>query len=337
MSDKSDNNKPIIGITIGDINGIGPEIIINAMSDDRMLSLFTPVIYGSSKIISYYRKGLNIQSFSFNQIRSLDQLNPRKINVLNCWDEHVNVEMGEVTENGGKYAYLALKQATSDLKYGKIHAMVTAPINKANIQSDEFKFKGHTDFLAESFETKNVLMFMVSEDIKVGLVTDHVPILDVPQLIKKELIVQKLQIMNRSLINDFKISKPKIAILGLNPHAGENGLIGKEEQEEIIPAITQAKEKGHLVFGPFSADGFFGDMQFKRYDAVLAMYHDQGLIPFKSFSFGEGVNFTAGIPAIRTSPDHGTAYSLSGKKMANPGSMRQALYLAADLAIKKFE
>lgn len=327
----SENKRPIIGITIGDVNGIGPEIIIKSLEDNRLLKYFTPLIYGSSRVLSYYRKSIESKNFNFNQISELSRIADRKINVLNCWNDQIEIKPGESTPQAGELAFKSLEMATNDLKEGKIHALVTAPINKENIQGEHFKFKGHTDYLTNTFEVKDSLMFMVSEFLKVGLVTDHVSIKDVTPAISKEKILIKLKIMEKSLKRDFGITKPKIAILGLNPHAGESGVIGTEDEAIILPAIKEAKEKGTLAYGPFAADGFFGNMKYKKYDAVLAMYHDQGLIPFKTIAFGEGVNFTAGLPQIRTSPDHGTAYDISGKNMADHNSMRRAIYAAADM------
>ncbi|MCK5206871.1 MAG: 4-hydroxythreonine-4-phosphate dehydrogenase PdxA [Cyclobacteriaceae bacterium] len=326
---KAKTNKPIIGITIGDINGIGPEVIIKALSDSRVLDHITPVVFGSTKVLSFYRKMLNFEDFHYSQLRSISDLNLRKINVVNCWPEMVEIKVGQVTKEAGNCAYLALREAVNYLKEDKIDAIVTAPINKKNIQRDDFKFVGHTDFISEELGANENLMLMVNEDLRIGVVTAHVPISEVSQNLTEENIELKLKIMIKTLKNDFGIDKPKVAILGLNPHAGEDGLLGKEESEIIEPVITKYKNKGHLVFGPFPADGFFGTLQYQKYDGILAMYHDQGLIPFKMLGFESGVNFTAGIPKVRTSPDHGTAYSIAGKNVADPSSMREALYLAS--------
>lgn len=328
-NNRAKTNKPVIGITIGDINGIGPEVIIKALSDSRILNHITPIVFGSTKVLSFYRKMLNFEDFHYSQLRSINDLNLRKINVVNCWPEMVEIKVGQVTKEAGNCAYLALREAVNYLKEDKIDAIVTAPINKKNIQRDDFKFVGHTDFISEELGVNENLMLMVNEDLRIGVVTTHVPISEVSQNLTKENIELKLKIMIKTLKSDFGIDKPKVAILGLNPHAGEDGLLGKEESEIIEPVILKYKNNGHLVFGPFPADGFFGTLQYQKYDGILAMYHDQGLIPFKMLGFESGVNFTAGIPKVRTSPDHGTAYSIAGKNVADPSSMREALYLAS--------
>lgn len=327
---KAKDTKPIVGITIGDINGIGPEVIINSLSDSRILNHLTPVIFGSTKVLSFYRKMLNIEEFHYNQIKNINEINPRKINVINCWPEMVEINVGQVTNEAGNCAYLALREATNYLKEGKIDAIVTAPINKKNIQRDDFKFVGHTDFIADELGAEDNLMLMVNEDLRIGVVTAHIPISEISESLTKEAIEKKLKILIKTLKQDFGIDKPRVALLGLNPHAGEDGLLGMEESEVIEPVIANFKNKGHLVFGPFPSDGFFGTLQYQKYDGILAMYHDQGLIPFKMLGFESGVNFTAGIPKVRTSPDHGTAYGIAGKNIANPLSMREAIYLAAN-------
>lgn len=329
--------KPIIGITIGDINGIGPEIIIKALDNGKMTKYFTPVIYGSAKVLSFYRKQLDLSNFNFSPIEDAQKANYRKVNVINCWEENVEVTVGVSNEIGGKYAFMALERATEDLKEGKIQALVTAPINKMNIQNEEFNFPGHTEYLASKADQDESLMFMITESVRVGVLTGHIPLSEVPSAITQESIKKKIKMMAHSLKKDFGINKPKIAILGLNPHAGEDGLLGKEEQDIIKPAILEAKEKGNIVLGPFPADGFFGSGQFKKFDAVLAMYHDQGLVAFKSLTFGNGVNFTAGLPFVRTSPDHGTAYHLAGKNEADESSMRSALFAALDISNYRLE
>ncbi|CAD5278430.1 MULTISPECIES: 4-hydroxythreonine-4-phosphate dehydrogenase PdxA [unclassified Imperialibacter] len=329
--DKSKKNKPVVGITLGDINGIGPEVIIKALEDSRILKFMTPVIYGSSKVVSYYRKALDLSDFNYHQIKDLGQLFHRKVNVYNLWEETVEIKMGEENETGGKYAFLSLKAAVADLKDGKIDAVVTAPISKNNIQSEEFKFPGHTEYLAETFGVKDHLMLMAGDKMKIGLVTGHIPLKAVVSALGKELILKKLSVLDSTLKNDFGIKKPRIAVLGLNPHAGENGLLGNEERDVISPVLKEWKDKGNLVFGPFPSDGFFGTLMHAKYDGVLAMYHDQALIPFKTLCFETGVNYTAGLPAVRTSPDHGTAYSLVGKNEASETSMREAIFMAADI------
>jgi len=327
---KTKDKKPIIGITIGDINGIGPEVIIKALSDSRITHHVTPIVFGSTKVLSFYRKMLKFEEFQYSQLKSISELNPRKVNVVNCWPDMVEIKVGQVTPEAGNCAYLALREATNYLKEDKIDAIVTAPINKKNIQRDDFKFVGHTDFIAEELGVSDNLMMMVNENLRIGVVTAHIPINEVSQSLTQEAVEKKLNIMIKTLKKDFGIDKPKIALLGLNPHAGEDGLLGKEENEIIEPVISNHKNKGNLVFGPFPSDGFFGTLQYQKYDGILAMYHDQGLIPFKMLGFESGVNFTAGIPKVRTSPDHGTAYSIAGKNSASPVSMREAIYLAAN-------
>lgn len=329
-------DKPKIGITIGDINGIGPEVIIKALNDNRILNYMTPVIYGSTKAISYYRKAYNFNDFNYTHFRD-NKFTHSKINIVNCWDEMIEINAGTVTPEVGAASFKALKMSVEHLKEGLIDAVVTAPINKNNIQSDDFKFAGHTEYFTENFDGKDSLMFLTSEDLKVGVVTGHIPLKDVSSAITKELIIKKLKIMEESLRVDFGISKPRIAVLGLNPHAGEEGLLGSEDGKVIMPAIAELKNKGKLVFGPFPADGFFGKGEYKKFDAVLAMYHDQGLIPFKTLAFNNGVNFTAGLSIIRTSPDHGTAYDIAGKNIANESSMREAIFMAYDIYKNRLE
>lgn len=326
---KAKSNKPVIGISIGDINGIGPEVIIKALSDSRILDHITPIIFGSTKVLSFYRKLLNFEDFHYSQLRSINELNHRKVNVVNCWPEMIEIKVGQVTEEAGNCAYLALREAVNYLKEDKIDAIVTAPINKKNIQREGFKFVGHTDFISEELGVDENLMLMINEDLRIGVVTAHIPIDEVSKSLSQEIVEIKLNIMIKALKNDFGIDKPRVALLGLNPHAGEDGLLGREESEIIEPVISKFKNKGHLVFGPFPSDGFFGTLQYQKYDGILAMYHDQGLIPFKMLGFESGVNYTAGIPKVRTSPDHGTAYSIAGKNIASPLSMREALYLAS--------
>ena len=324
------SNKPVIGITLGDMNGIGPEVIIKSLLDSRILNIITPVIYGSTKVLSYYRKNLGTEDFNYSQVRD-NYFNHKKINVVNCWNETVEINTGASTKEAGSYAYKALEHGVKDLKEGKINAIVTGPINKNNIQSEQFKFAGHTEYITKESGKKDSLMMMVGEILKVGLVTTHLPLKDVPTQITTKNLSVKLKIFIDSLKNDFGISKPKIAILGLNPHAGDEGLLGKEEQEVIQPVIEEFKSKGHLTYGPYPSDGFFGAAQYKNFDGILAMYHDQGLIAFKTLSFELGVNYTAGLDIIRTSPDHGTAFNLAGKNLASEISMRSAIFLAKDI------
>ncbi len=324
-------NKIIIGITHGDINGIGYEVIFKALADNRILDFCTPVIYGSSKVAAYHRKSLNIPNFSLNSIKDASDAHLKRINIINCVDEEIRVELGKATKAAGKAAYMALERATTDLAEGKIDALVTAPIHKKNIQSDSFSFPGHTEYLEDKFSKKGSLMLLISDILRVGVVTGHIAINEVSKNITTENILSKLRIFNESLKNDFTIRKPKIAVLGLNPHAGDNGLMGKEEQEIIIPAINKAKEENIMALGPYPADGFFGTSHLDKFDGILAMYHDQGLIPFKTIAFSSGVNFTAGLSVVRTSPDHGTAFEIAGKGEADEESFRQAIYKAVDI------
>ncbi len=320
-----------VGITQGDLNGIGYEIIIKTLLDTRIMELFTPIVYGSSRIASYHRKVLGINDFSFNLIKKAQYANPKRPNIINCYNKEVKIDLGKSTEIAGKLSFLSLEAAIEDFKNNNIDVLVTAPINKKNIQSENFNFPGHTEYLAKKFNTKDHLMLMISDNIRIGVITGHIPLREVPEAITEELILKKIKIMNDSLIRDFCIRKPKIAIMGLNPHAGDEGLIGWEEQKIIIPAVKKAFDENILVYGPYSADGFFGSSSFKKFDGVLAMYHDQGLLPFKTLSFDTGVNFTAGLPIVRTSPAHGTAYDIAGKNQASPNSFRQAIYLASDI------
>ena len=326
--------KPIIGISIGDINGIGVEVTLKALADNRVYKSFTPVIYGHGKVITFYRKLMSLEDFNFSQIRTLDEVQHRKVNVINVMEEAPEVIPGVETTEAAKMALEALKAAVSDLKEGKIQALVTAPLNKNNLNSADFHFIGHTEFITDFVGAKESLMMMVDESLRVAMVTGHVPLAKVPQTITKERIQKKATIFLNSLEKDFGIIKPKIAILGLNPHAGEDGLLGEEEEKIIKPAIKELKDQNKYVFGPYPADGFFGMMHQTKFDGVLAMYHDQGLIPFKSIAFSSGVNFTAGLPVIRTSPDHGTAYNIAGKNLADEGSMRAALLLASDIILQ---
>jgi 4-hydroxythreonine-4-phosphate dehydrogenase len=320
-----------IGITQGDINGIGYEVILKTLLDNRILEICTPVVYGSPKVAAYHRKTLNISDFSLNIIKSPEEANPKRANIINCLSDDIRVELGKSTAVAGEASYLSLKKAVEDAKNGKLDALVTAPINKYNIQSDNFKFPGHTEFLKDYFNVNDVLMLMTSDFLKVGLFTVHVPLKDVFPLISEESISQKIRLMNRSLSEDFRIRKPKIAVLGLNPHAGEDGMLGKEENEIIKPAIENLKKEELLIFGPYAADGFFGSGNYMKFDGIFALYHDQGLIPFKSLVRNEGVNYTAGLPVIRTSPAHGTAFELAGKNMASHDSFRKAIYTACDI------
>lgn len=329
--EKKDNIRVRVGITHGDLNGIGYEIIIKAFHDQRMLETITPVVYGVSKVASYHRKVLEMNDFNFNLIKSAEAANPRRPNIINCYEQEVKIDLGKSTEIAGELAYLALEKATLDIEEGHMDVLVTAPINKKNIQSDKFNFPGHTEYLAARFKADDALMLLVSDKIRIGVVTGHIPLMKVSSELTPELILQKLRIMDQSLKRDFSIPKPRIAVLGLNPHAGDNGLLGSEEEDIINPALETAFNEGIHAFGPYAADGFFGSSAFTKFDGILAMYHDQGLIPFKAFSFESGVNFTAGLSVVRTSPAHGTAYEIAGKNEASAESMRAAIFLASDI------
>lgn len=328
-------NKPVIGISCGDLNGIGTEIIIKTFADHRILEQCTPVIFASNKLINFYRKFTPDLNLVYQSIKDFSKLNPKQVNIFNCWEEEVAITPGELTEAGGRYAVKSLQAAVQAIKEGHLQGLVTAPIHKSNVQSEEFSYTGHTPYLKAAADVPDVLMLLYTTDLKVGLVTEHLPILEVAQHITKEAVISKLKLLSRSLKKDFGIDKPKIAVLGLNPHAGDEGLIGKEEEQVIKPAIQDAKQQGALVFGPYSADAFFARRSYLQFDAVLAMYHDQGLIPFKTIAVGEGVNFTAGLPFIRTSPDHGTAFDIAGKNMADPGSFITALFECIDLVQRR--
>jgi 4-hydroxythreonine-4-phosphate dehydrogenase len=325
-------NKMIrVGITHGDINGIGYEVIIKALSDPTINELCIPIVYGSPKVAAYHRKALNINNFSFNNIRTADEANQKRANMINCLDDNVHVELGKSTPHGGECALASLEKAIIDLKEGKIDVLVTAPIEKHNMQSDEFRFPGHTEYLKSKFNSEETLMFMISENLKIGMVTGHVPLSKVSELITQETVTRKIKLMEHSLLYDFGVRKPRIAVLGLNPHAGDNSLIGHEEAHVIIPAIEKAQQDGIFVFGPFPADGFFGAGSFAKFDGILAMYHDQGIAPFKALAFDTGVNFTAGLSVVRTSPVHGTAFAIAGKGEASENSFRHAIYWACDI------
>ena len=323
----------IVGISIGDLNGIGSEVILKTFEDTRMLELCTPVIFANVKIVSFLKKELKLD-VAIHGIDKLEQLVVGKINVLNVWREGVNLEFGKNDDVVGSYAIKSFVVATKALKEGLVDVLVTAPINKYNIQSEEFKFPGHTDYLDKELEG-DALMLMVHDDLRVGLLTDHVPVNEVAKHLNEKLISSKIKTIIQTLKQDFEIEKPKVAVLGLNPHSGDNGVIGQEEEKIIKPALKKLFESGNMVFGPFPADGFFGSAQYEKYDAVIATYHDQGLIPFKTLSFGNGVNYTAGLNKIRTSPDHGTAYEIAGKGVANHESFKEAVYLAIDIYNKR--
>jgi 4-hydroxythreonine-4-phosphate dehydrogenase len=324
-------NKPVIGISCGDLNGIGTEIILKIVSDNRILEICTPVIFANNKLINFYRKTLPDVNITFSPLKDASRINHKQVNLFTCWEEDVAITPGQLTDAGGKYAIISLTQAAEALKAGMIDGLVTAPIHKNNTHSSTFNFTGHTPYLKHLFGASDVAMLMVAGNMRIGLLTEHVPVKDIAGLVTREKILSKLQVMNQSLKKDFGITKPKIAVLGLNPHAGDEGLIGKEDIEIIKPAVRDAKQKDIFCFGPYPADAFFARGQYEKFDAVLAMYHDQGLIPFKSLATGEGVNYTAGLNAVRTSPDHGTAFDIAGKGVADELSMRQAIYTCIDI------
>lgn len=322
----SESEKIKLGISIGDYNGIGIEIILKTFLDKRMLDFCTPIIFASTKLITAYKKTTNI-NVPFNGIKFIDKAIPGKLNIVNLWNEDVELELGKATEDSGKYAFKSLEAATNALDKGEIDVLVTAPINKDNIQSEEFVFPGHTEYL-ESKLTGESLMILMTDKLRIGLITGHIPVSAISSTVTPELIEKKVDILYKTLVQDFAISKPKIAILGLNPHCGDNGVIGNEDDEVIRPTLLKIQEKGRLVYGPYAADSFFGSENYKNFDGILAMYHDQGLAPFKTLSFGGGVNFTAGLNKVRTSPDHGTAYELAGKSEANINSFKEAVFSA---------
>lgn len=324
------SDKVIVGISQGDINGIGLEVVLKTLMEPTIADICTPILFSSQKTVSYYRKVLGLEEFSFNPIRDFTQVNPKKVNVFICYEEEVNIEMGKVTETAGKYAYISLEKATQAMLDGHIHALVTAPINKSNIQSADFKFVGHTEYLGHKLGGDPLMLLCSDNGLRVAVVTGHIPVKDVAAKITSETVSKKLKKLHESLIKDFGIRKPKIAVLGLNPHAGDSGAIGIEDKDIIAPAIQNAGLSG-LIYGPYAADGFFGNGTYKQFDGILAMYHDQGLVPFKTISFNEGVNFTAGLNGVRTSPDHGTAYEIAGKNIASEQSFKKAIYTAIDI------
>lgn len=330
------DSKPIIGISVGDLNGIGMEVIMKTFQNPEVLSICTPVVFASSKVASFHRKALKIENFSFNIVHEIDKIQPNKANLLNTWKEDVNIQFGIEDSVVGSFALKSIEKACEYLEAGKIDALVTAPINKAAIQSEGFKFSGHTDYLESRFNSKATMM-LISDHMRMALATVHIPLAKVAGSLNEELIISKLQSINNSLKTDFNIRKGRIAVLGLNPHAGDNGVIGKEEKEIISPAIKQAFDQGIMAFGPYSADSFFGSNTYTKFDAILSMYHDQGLIPFKGISFGEGVNYSAGLSIVRTSPDHGTGFDIAGKGLADESSFRQALYMAIEIAKTRTE
>jgi 4-hydroxythreonine-4-phosphate dehydrogenase len=330
-----ESKKLRVGITHGDINGIGCEVILKALNDVRILDLFTPIIYGSPKVIAYYRKALGMNNLNTHLVHSAEEALADRINVVNCLGDEVRVEIGRSTPQGGEAALASLQAAVAEMKNDLLDALVTAPINKHNIQSEQFRFSGHTEYLQTEFNSDNALMLMVNQSLRVGILTGHASLADVPALITQEKIVSNLRLINRTMLEDFNINRPRIAVLSLNPHAGDNGLLGEEEQTIIIPAIEKAKSEKILAFGPYPSDGFFGSDNYCKFDVVLAMYHDQGMTAFKALCFENGVNYTAGLPIVRTSPAHGTAYDLAGADVASPESFRQAIYMACDIVANR--
>ena len=326
-----------IGISCGDINGIGLEVILKALAIKNVGKNFTTIIYGSTKVVAYHKNIITQENIQFHSINTPAEALPDRINVINCWPDNVNITLGKPTDLSGKCAFQALERAVKDLKAGDIEALVTAPINKKAMQMADFPFVGHTEYITSEFKAKDSLMLMVSDALRVGVVTNHLSVKDVAAAVTREKVLRKILIMAETLRIDFNIQKPTIAVLGLNPHAGDEGAIGTEDDAIIRPAIEDAKSKGVLAFGPFPADGFFGSGQFNKYDGILAMYHDQGLVPFKVLSFGDGVNYTAGLASVRTSPDHGTAYDIAGKGEADESSIIKAIYLAADIVRNRNE
>ena len=328
--------KPVIGISCGDINGIGPEVIIKTFADNRILEYCTPVIFASGKLINFYRKAVPEIHFNYQVIKDFSRVHHKQINLYSCWEEEVSINPGEMNNIGGKYAVLSLKAATNALKEGHIQGLITAPIHKKNVQAEDFNYTGHTPFLRDVAGVKDVLMILYTQQLKVALLTEHIPLKEVTRYITRENLLSKLNLLHQSLRKDFAIDKPKIAVLGLNPHAGDDGLIGTEEEEIIKPAIKEAK-KNMLVFGPYSADAFFARHSYLQFDAVLAMYHDQGLIALKTIAGGEGINYTAGMPFVRTSPDHGTAMDIAGKNIADPTSFINAVFECVDIIQRRSE
>lgn len=324
-------NKPVIGITCGDLNGIGIELIIKTFSDNRILEQCTPVIFASNKAINFYRKSIPEINLNYASIKEYSRINHKQLNLFNCWEEEIAITPGQLNDTGGKYGVLSLQTAVAALKQKHIDGLVTAPIHKKNIQSAEFSFTGHTPYLKSIFGVPEVVMMLCAGNLRVALATEHIPVSEISQQITKERLVGKLTVIHQSLQKDFGIDKPRIAVLGLNPHAGDEGLIGTEEETIIKPAIKEAKNNNMLVVGPYSADAFFARRSFERFDAVLAMYHDQGLIPFKTLASGEGFNYTAGLPAVRTSPDHGVALDIAGKNKADNASFVTALFECIDI------
>lgn len=332
-----EREKLIIGITVGEINGVGLEVILKTFDDSRVLNSCIPIIYGSEKSVDFYKTLLHLDHIKFNTITSAELASNKLINVLNCWDQEIGITPGEPSEETAKCALKALDQSTDDLISGKIHALITGPLDKSTVQGQLDGFRGQTEYVSEKEGSGESLMMLISDNLRIGLATNHIPVKDIAESLSQELIFGKLKVFNHSLKQDFLINKPRIAVLSLNPHSGEGGLMGNEEMEILNPAIEKAKQDKLLVFGPYAADGLFGSKNYKNFDGILAMYHDQGLAPFKAISFGNGVNFTAGLNIIRTSPDHGTAYDLAGKNVADHHSFQSALYTAIDMVRNRMD
>lgn len=328
---KAEKRNIVVGITQGDINGVGYEVIIKTLSEPQSLEMFTPLVFGNSKVASYHKKLLNIPDFNFNLVKRPEQAHDKRANIFNIVENEIKIEIGKSTHIAGEMSLLSLNTAIDSIINGHIDVLVTAPLDKNNVQSDRFRFPGHTEYLASKFKVDDYLMLMICRSTRIGVITGHIPLSKVSSEITSELIIRKVKILHHSLQRDFGIDHPRIAVMGLNPHSGDGGVIGTEEDKIIIPAITKLYELGMLVFGPYPADGFFGSGNYTKFDGIMAMYHDQGLLPFKLLSFDEGVNFTAGLPKVRTSPAHGTAYDIAGKNLASPDSFKAAIYQAIDI------
>jgi 4-hydroxythreonine-4-phosphate dehydrogenase len=331
------DRKPIVGITLGDYNGIGPEVIIKTLEDERLYRFCTVVVYGQKNVISYYTKLLKIQNFNIQEIQDTSNLNPKIPNIINVWKEQANVQPGIAHSDAGARALECLNAGIKDLTEKNIDVLVTGPVNKSTVSEHLPEFTGQTELVSKASGAQSSMMLLADDGLRVGLVTNHVSLKDVTSKIDSALILQKIEVLNATLKKDFLVHKPRIAVMGLNPHAGDNSLLGKEEKEIIAPAVNRAKEKGIIALGPFSADGFFGSQHYRKFDAVLAMYHDQGLVPFKTISFGSGVNYTAGLNVIRTSPDHGTGYDIAGKDVAGTESLRNAIFMGLDVLKNRSE
>ena len=337
QQENNTSSVPVIGISIGDINGINFELILKIFSDERVLNYCTPIIYASTRVANYHKKTLGFQDFQYNVVKGAEKASAQAVNLINVWDEAPKIQLGYIKEEAGSYALQALDATVRDLQHGLLDGMVTAPLSKHTVDANKRGFAGHTEYLQQQFDAPDTLMLMSHEQLKVGVVTTHLPLKAVSENLTQERITRKIRLLHQSLVQDFRKDKPRIAVLGLNPHAGDQGLLGEEEETIITPAINEAWEHNYLAFGPYPADGFFASQSFQAFDAVLAMYHDQGLIPFKALTFGEGVNYTAGLPVVRTSPDHGPGYALAGKNQANEGSLREAIFQAVYIARNRQE